>query len=385
MAELRTLILFGTRAEVIKMAPVISQMQQDPENFKPMVVVASKQYQQLHSVLDFFQISSDFDLNVEPNLAMHSIEQLSQLLHNFQTVISAAQPDILLALGDTITTLAASLSAFYNHLPVAHIEAGLRTGDKYQPFPDEMQRRLTDQLANIYFAPTGRAKENLLREDVPADRIFVTGNTTIDTVTHYYRQDYHSDLLDQIPQDHRFILATMGRMEYTGLPMERVFRTLRDVVETNPDLELVCPVTKDSSAYEIADRILANRDRIHVMPLMNLDDFLNTAARSEFILTDSAGTVEEASVFHKPVLLLRDVTERQEAIKAGTAKVVGTDPTSIQQACFALLHDRRVYNEMTAAGNLFGDGHAAEKICQLLKENYWVRKIAKLSMAIMSS
>lgn len=370
MAVLRTLILFGTRAEVIKMAPVIKQMQEDPESFKPLVVVASKQYQQLHAVLDFFDIKSDFDLNVEPSLAMHSIEQLSQLLHNFQTVISAAQPDILLALGDTVTTLAASLSAFYNHLPVAHIEAGLRTSNKYQPFPDEMQRRLTDQLADIYFAPTRRAKENLLKEDTPADRVFVTGNTTIDTVMQYYRQDYQSDLLAQIPADHRFILTTMGRVEYTGLPMERVFRTLRDVVETNPDLELVCPVAEDSAAFTIAQRILANRDRIHVMPLMNLEDFLNTAARSEFILTDSAGTVEEASVFHKPVLLLRDVTERQEAVMAGTAKVVGTDPTSIQQACFELLNDRHVYNEMTAAGNLFGDGNAAEKICQLLKEKY---------------
>lgn len=370
LAVLRTLILFGTRAEVIKMAPVIKQMQEDPESFKPLVVVASKQYQQLHAVLDFFDFKSDFDLNVEPSLAMHSIEQLSQLLHNFQTVISAAQPDILLALGDTVTTLAASLSAFYNHLPVAHIEAGLRTSNKYQPFPDEMQRRLTDQLADIYFAPTRRAKENLLKEDTPADRVFVTGNTTIDTVMQYYRQDYQSDLLAQIPADHRFILTTMGRVEYTGLPMERVFRTLRDVVETNPDLELVCPVAEDSAAFTIAQRILANRDRIHVMPLMNLEDFLNTAARSEFILTDSAGTVEEASVFHKPVLLLRDVTERQEAVMAGTAKVVGTDPTSIQQACFELLNDRHVYNEMTAAGNLFGDGNAAEKICQLLKEKY---------------
>lgn len=370
MSQLNTMVLFGTRAEVIKMVPVIEQMNQDPDNFKPIVVVASKQYQQLHQDMKFFGIKSDFDLNLNPNIPLNSIEQLSQLLHNIQTVISAAQPDLLLVLGDTMTTLAASLLAFYNHLPVAHIEAGLRTNDKTMPFPDEMQRRLTDQLSSIYFAPTNGARENLLKENVPEKRVFVTGNTTIDTVMHYYRPNYTSPLLDQIPKNHRFILATMGRVEYTGMPMERVFRTLRDVIETNPNLELVCPVATDSAAFTIATRVLANRDRIHVMPLMNLDDFLNTAARSEFILTGSAGTVEEASVFHKPVLLLRDVTERQEAIKAGTAKIVGTDPTSIQQACFALLNDHRLYKEMTSAGNLFGDGHAAEKICRLLKEKY---------------
>lgn len=367
MARLRIMILFGTRAEVIKMAPIIKLMKQDPETFEPIIVVASKQYQQLYQAMRFFDIDSDFDLNVKSSREIGMIEQLSQLLHNFQTVISAAQPDMLMVLGDTITTLAASLSAFYNRLPVAHVEAGLRTYDKLNPFPDEMQRYLTDTLSDVFFAPTEQARDNLLNEQVAEERIFVTGNTVVDTVTQYYDPDYHSKLLDSIPDDHDLILLTMGRIENTGFPMERVFRTMRDVVETNPNVELVCPVATDSAAFGIATEILANRDRIHVMPLMDLGDFLNTAARSKFILTDSAGTVEEASVFHKPVLLLQKNTERLEAIKAGTAKVVGTDPTSIQQATFSLLHDKKFYNRMTSGGQLFGDGHAADQIVEIIK------------------
>ena len=370
MARLRIMILFGTRAEVIKMAPIIKLMKQGPDTFEPIIVVASKQYQQLHQAMRFFGIDSDFDLNVKSSREIGMIEQLSQLLHNFQTVISAAQPDMLMVLGDTITTLAASLSAFYNRLPVAHVEAGLRTYDKLNPFPDEMQRHLTDTLSDVFFAPTEQARDNLLNEQVADERIFVTGNTVVDTVTQYYDPDYHSKLLDSIPDDHDLILLTMGRIENTGFPMERVFRTMRDVVETNPNVELVCPVATDSAAFGIATEILANRDRIHVMPLMDLGDFLNTAARSKFILTDSAGTVEEASVFHKPVLLLRKNTERLEAIKAGTAKVVGTDPTSIQQATFSLLHDKKFYNRMTSGGQLFGDGHAADQIVEIIKREF---------------
>ncbi|WP_251545382.1 non-hydrolyzing UDP-N-acetylglucosamine 2-epimerase [Limosilactobacillus caecicola] len=371
MARIRIMILFGTRAEVIKMAPVIKLMKADPETFEPVIVVASKQYQQLHQAMRFFGFDSDFDLNVKSSDEIGMLEQLSQLLHNFQTVISAAQPDMLLVVGDTITTLAASLSAFYNHLPVGHVEAGLRTYDKCHPFPDEMQRHLTDTLSDVFFAPTEQARENLLNESVASERIFVTGNTIIDTVMQYYDPDYHSKLLDEIPGNHDFILLTMGRVEYTGLPMERVFRAMRDVVETNPDIELICPVAMDSRAFDIATKILANHDRIHMMPLMDLGDFLNTAARSKFILTDSAGTVEEASVFHKPVLLLRENTERPEAIKAGTAKIVGTDPTSIQQAVFELLNDKRIYHQMTSGGrNIFGDGHAADHIVDIIKREF---------------
>ena len=370
MGQLRIMTLFGTRAEVIKMAPIIKLMKQDPDTFEPVIVVASKQYQQLHQAMSFLGIESDFDLNVKSSAEIGIIEQLSQLLHNVQTVISAAQPDMLMVLGDTITTLSASLAAFYNQIPVAHVEAGLRTYDKLNPFPDEMQRHLTDTLSDVFFAPTEQARENLINESIAPERIFVTGNTIVDTVTQYYDPNYQSKLLDTIPESHEFALLTMGRVENTGLPMERVFRTMRDVIETNPNLELICPVATDSAAFGIATEILSNRDRIHVLPLMDLGDFLNTAARSKFILTDSAGTVEEASVFHKPVLLLRKNTERQEAIQAGTAKVVGTDPTSIQQAVFSLLNDKKYYNQMTSGGQIFGDGHAAEKIVDIIKREF---------------
>ncbi|MBM6753291.1 UDP-N-acetylglucosamine 2-epimerase (non-hydrolyzing) [Lactobacillus alvi] len=371
MANLKVMIPLSTRAGVIKFAPVIKAMQADQVNFEPVIVVASQKYQQLHAVLNYFGLKPDFELNVDPVNERGKLDELSRLLHNLQTVVNAAQPDIMLTLGDTIVTLAASLSAFYCHLPVAHIEAGLRTFDKHEPFPDEMHRQLTDALTDLYFAPTEAAKENLLFEHQEETQIVVTGNPIVDVVQDEYDPKYASALLAGLPDHCRIILLTMGRIENTGLPMERVLRTMRDIVETNPDVELICPLPLDSQSFSLAEQLLANHQRIHLMPLMTLGDFINTAARSYLILTDSAGTVEEATVFHRPVLLLRQNTERPEALFAQTTKIVGTDPTSIQQAMFDLLNDKHLYRTMVSeSADIFGDGHAAERIVAELKKRF---------------
>ncbi len=368
---MKILIPLSTRASTIKMAPVVQRLKAAPDLFQPVIVVTSMQYQQLHAVLDYFNLSSDFDLAIPNGDERSRLDRLSRLAHNLQTVISAAQPDLILVHGDSLTTLAASLAGFYCKLPVVHAEAGLRTYDKREPYPDEMQRQLTDNLADCYFAPTPAARDNLLYEHHQPEEVVVTGNTIVDVVKNEYQEDYQSPLLDQLPRGRRLLMLTIGRVENTGLPMERVLRTMRDVVETNPDVELVCPLAVDSRGYPLAERLLAGHERIHLMPLMNLGDFINTAARSYLILTDSAGTVEEASVFHRPVLLLRQNTERQEALFAQTARVVGTDPTSIQQAVFELLTDKRSYKEMlNDDGELFGDGHAAERIVTELAKRF---------------
>ena len=371
MTKLKVMIPLSTRAGVIKFAPVIQLMQQAPQDFEPVIVVASQQYQQLHTVLADFALTADFELAVNPAELRGRPDELSRLLHHLQTVVNAAQPALILTLGDSLATLAAGLVGFYNRLPVAHVEAGLRTFDKAEPFPDEIHRQLTDTLADLYLAPTAAAKENLLFEHRAEAQIVVTGNPIVDVVKQCYQADYTSPLLTQLPAQRRLLLLTIGRVENTGLPLEGILRTMRDVVETNPDVELLCPMALDSRGFPLAQRLLANRARIHLVPLLALRDFINTAARSYLIVTDSAGTVEEASVFHRPVLLLRQNTERPEALFAQTTRVVGTDPTSLQQAVFELLHDKRAYRAMQNEDEaLFGDGHAAERILAALQQHY---------------
>lgn len=362
------LIPLSNRASAIKMAPVVHALTAAPE-FNPVIVTASKHYQQLQSVLANLGLESDFDLAIEFNRQRGYLDELGSLLTNFQTVLNAAQPQLILVLGDSLTALAASLAGFYNHLPVAHIEAGLRTFDKWAPFPDEMHRQLADNLADLYFAPTEGAKEHLLAEGRPEERVIVSGNPIVDVVRNQYREDFTSDLLDQLPPDRQLLLTTVGRVENSGRVLDKILRSVRDIVETNPQVELVCPLEPNSDAYRLAQALFSHHERIHLVPVMPLGTFINTVARSYLIVTDSAGTVEEASVFHKPVLLLREKTERVEAVYAQTARVVGTDPLSIQQALFELLTDKRAYREMQRADeNLFGDGHAAERIVAALRK-----------------
>ncbi|HJE26567.1 MAG TPA: UDP-N-acetylglucosamine 2-epimerase (non-hydrolyzing) [Limosilactobacillus pontis] len=362
--------LFGTRAEALKLAPVIERMQAAPDTWQPIVVTtAQEQHQpQLRQVLDRLKITPDFNLDVAGGPEYDLVEQLSKLLHNLNNVMHASQPDMILVAGDATTSLAASLVCFYQHLPLGHVEAGLRTYDKELPFPDEMHRRLTDDLADLYFAPTTRARDNLLKEFHPAEQVYVTGNTSIDAVEEALSPDFHSDLLDGLPDSHRLIILTMSRAENVGEPMRQVFHTVRDIVETNPDVELVCPLTPDPEVMSLAGEVLGDRDRIHLTKPLPHKDFLNIAARSTLIITDSGTIQEEAPALHKPVLLLREKTERQEAVDVGAVQIVGTDPTSIQQAVFELLNNERAYQKMATAPNPFGDGHASAHILGIIED-----------------
>lgn len=370
----KIMLLFGTRAEAIKLAPIIEQMKRVPSTWKPSIVIAAQQRRPLlQQTMEFLNLTADFDLDLSGLKNTDYAEQLSQLIHNLDNVINAGQPDMLLVVGDAVTSLAASLVSFYNHLPLGHVEAGLRTYDKYLPFPDEMHRRITDNLADLYFAPTTRARDNLLSEHHSAQQIYVTGNPVIDSVKERLTTNFQSDLLEQIPDDHRIIILTMQRVESIGAPMKRVFHTMRDIVETNEDVDLIYPVYPNSEVMSLADEVLGNKERIHLIQPLNHGDFLNLAARCDFIVTDSGGIQEEAPAIHKPVLLLREKTERQEAVDVGAVKVVGTDPTSIQQAVFTLLNDHKAYKKMDQAENPFGDGHASERILDII-ENYLSKK-----------
>ena len=362
--------LFGTRAEAFKLTPVIERMQAAPAIWQPIVVTtAQKQHQpQLRQVLDRLHITPDFNLDVVDGPEYDLVEQLSKLLHNLNNVMHASQPDMILVAGDATTSLAASLVCFYQHLPLGHVEAGLRTYDKEAPFPDEMHRRLTDDLVDLYFAPTTRARDNLLKESHPAKQIYVTGNTSIDAVEEALTPDFHSELLNQLPAKHRLIILTMSRRENIGEPMRQVFHTVRDIVETNSDVELVCPLTADPEVMSLAEEVLGDRDRIHLIKSLPHKDFLNIAARSTLIITDSGTIQEEAPALHKPVLLLRENTERQEAVDVGAVQIVGTDPTSIQQAVFMLLNDSHAYQKMATSPNPFGDGHASTRILGIIAD-----------------
>ena len=364
------MILFGTRAEALKLAPIIKRMQSDPTTWRPVVVVTSqpRQAQLLQQAIDYLEISVDFDLTQPAEKVGQLVEELSQLLHNLNNVINASQPDMLLVVGDAATTLAASLVGFYHHLLIGHVEAGLRTYDKQSPFPDEMHRRLTDDLVDLYFAPTTRARDNLLAEHHPAQQIYVTGNTAIDMVNRVLDQDFSSPLLRQLPADHRVIVLTMKRPESIGEPMRQVFHTMRDIVETNPDVELVYPVIPNPEVLAMASEVFAKHPRVHLVKPLDYHDFLNLAARSDLIITDSGSIQEEAPALHKPVLLLRDKTERQEAVDVGAVKIVGTDPTSIQQVVFELLNNHRVYKRMAEAANPFGDGEASKRILAIISQ-----------------
>lgn len=369
-APYRVMLLFGTRAEALKLAPVIKIMRADRASWRPVIVTAPQAHQQelLQQTLDYLQVTADFDLAQVPDQKGQLVEELSQLLHNLNNVINASQPDMLLVVGDAVTGLAAGLVSFYHHLPIGHVEAGLRTYDKNMPFPDEMHRRLADDLADLYFAPTTRSRDNLLAEHHPAKQIYVTGNTAVDMVKDALNEGFDDRIIHDLPDGHRLLVLTMERPESVGEPMKRVLHTMRDIVETNPDVELIYPVFPNADVLTMATEVLGKNDRAHLIKPLNHRDFLNLATRSTIIITDSGSIQEEAPALHKPVLLLRKKTERQEGVDVGAVKVVGTDPTSIQQAVFDLLNNHRTYKQMVEAPNPFGDGHASERILKIIKK-----------------
>lgn len=361
MKKIKVMTVFGTRPEAIKMAPLVLELQKQSQRFEAITTVSAQHREMLDQVLDIFHIKPDYDLNI-----MHARQTLtditSNVLINLDKILKEAKPDIVLVHGDTTTTFAASVAAFYNQIPIGHVEAGLRTWEKYSPYPEEMNRQMTDAMTDLYFAPTNQSKANLLKENHKEDNIYITGNTAIDALKQTVDKEYHHDILDKVSPDNKLILLTMHRRENQGEPMRRVFKVIREVVESREDVEIIYPVHLSPAVQEAAKEILGNTERIHLISPLDVVDFHNLAARSYFIMTDSGGVQEEAPSLGKPVLVLRDTTERPEGVEAGTLKLVGTESEKVKKEMEELLDNDAEYQRMTQAKNPYGDGKASERI-----------------------
>ena len=369
MKKIKVMVVFGTRPEAIKMAPLVLELQKQSETIETITVVTAQHRQMLDQVLETFHIQPDYDLDIMgKNQSLLDIT--AKILEKFDPVVKEVHPDMILVHGDTTTTFAASLVAFYNQVRIGHVEAGLRTFDKYSPFPEEMNRQMTDNLADLYFAPTSESKANLLMEHHPESAIFITGNTAIDALRLTVQEDYHHQVLDQLDPEKKLVLVTMHRRENQGQPMRAVFGALREMVDAHPELEVVYPVHLSPAVQEAAKDILGDHDRIHLIAPLDVFDFHNLASRSYFIMSDSGGVQEEAPSLGKPVLVLRDTTERPEGVKAGTLKLVGTDPERVKEEMTALLTDSDLYQKMASARNPYGDGKATERIVQAIQHYY---------------
>lgn len=365
MKKLKVMVVFGTRPEAIKMAPLVLELQKHSDTIETITVVTAQHRQMLDQVLETFRIQPNYDLDIMgKNQSLLDIT--GKILEKFDPVVKQELPDIILVHGDTTTTFVASLVGFYNQVRIGHVEAGLRTFDKYSPFPEEMNRQMTDNLADLYFAPTSESRDNLLKENHPESAIVITGNTAIDALKLTVQSDYHHEVLDQLDSSKKLVLVTMHRRENQGQPMRNVFTALRQMVDIHSELEVVYPVHLSPAVQEAAKDILAGHDRIHLIEPLDVLDFHNLASKSYFIMTDSGGVQEEAPSLGKPVLVLRDTTERPEGVRAGTLKLVGTDPVRVKEAMAALLTDETLYRKMSQAPNPYGDGRASERIVQAI-------------------
>ncbi len=366
MQKIKVMAIFGTRPEAIKMAPLVLELKKQNAYFETVIVVTAQHREMLDSVLDIFQITPDYDLNIMKRKQTLSGITSSVIL-DLDAVLEKEHPQIVLVHGDTTTTFAAALSAFYHQIAVGHVEAGLRTWKKYSPWPEEMNRQMTDNLADLYFAPTAQSRANLLKENHPQQNIFVTGNTAIDALAQTVQADYHHQVLDLIDPQKRMILVTMHRRENQGEPMRQVFRAIRDVVQAYSDVEVIYPVHLNPVVQKTAQEILGKQKRIHLIEPLDVLDFHNLIDRSYFIMSDSGGVQEEAPALKKPVLVLRDTTERPEGVQAGTLKLVGTHYDRVKNEMEQLLNDPKEYQSMAQAKNPYGDGQASQRICAALR------------------
>lgn len=358
------MLVFGTRPEAIKMIPIIKALQRH-KSLTPVVVVTGQHRELVNQILAQFKVVPDYNLDIMQ--ARQTLTEITErTMRRLAPILEAVQPAMVLVHGDTTTTLAASLAAFYHQLPIGHVEAGLRTWNKYEPYPEEMNRQLTDVLADYYFAPTELAQQNLIQEHHPATKIKVTGNTAIDMLQYTLTDDWDHPVLKQLDGQKKVILLTMHRRENWGEPMERVFAGLNQFINDNPDFELVFPMHPNPLVRKLAQASFAQNDRVHLIEPLEVVDFHNLAARSWVVLTDSGGIQEEAPALRKPVLVLRDQTERPEGVTAGVLKLVGTTPEVINQTLVTLMQDSTFYHSFTTAQNPYGDGHAAERIVQFL-------------------
>jgi UDP-N-acetylglucosamine 2-epimerase (non-hydrolysing) len=362
---IKVMTIFGTRPEAIKMAPLVLEINKQPEHFESIVTVTAQHRQMLDQVLHIFEITPDYDLNIMKD-RQTLIDVTTRGLEGLDKVMKDVKPDIVLVHGDTATTFIASLAAYYNQIVVGHVEAGLRTWNKYSPFPEEMNRQLTGVLADLHFSPTAMSAENLLKENKQNENIFITGNTAIDALKTTVKSEYQHEVLDKIGTD-RLILLTAHRRENLGEPMRNMFRAIKRIVEEQPDVQVVYPVHLNPVVREIAAEILGDDPRIQLIEPLDVIDFHNFASRAYLILTDSGGVQEEAPSLGVPVLVLRDTTERPEGIAAGTLKLAGVDEETIYSMATELLTDRNAYEKMAKAANPYGDGNASKRICEAIR------------------
>lgn len=356
--------IFGTRPEAIKMAPLVLELQKHSDQIETIVTVTAQHRQMLDQVLDTFKITPDYDLNIMKD-RQTLVDVTTRGLEGLDQVMKQAKPDIVLVHGDTTTTFIASLAAFYNQIAIGHVEAGLRTGDKYSPYPEEMNRQLTGIMADIHFAPTEQSKQNLLKENKVNSTIIVTGNTAIDALKTTVNTSYSHPVLEQIGQD-RMILLTAHRRENLGEPMRHMFKAIKRLLAEHNDIQVVYPVHMNPAVREIANEILGDEAKVHLIEPLEVFDFHNFAAKSYMILTDSGGVQEEAPSLGKPVLVLRNTTERPEGIEAGTLKLAGTEEETIYRLAKELLIEETTYNAMAQASNPYGDGFASKRIVEAL-------------------
>ena len=366
---IKVMTVFGTRPDAIKMSPVVLELQRFPEKVKVVVAVTGQHREMLHQVLDVFHIKPQYNLDImRPKQSLAEITTRS--LEGLEGIIIRERPDIVLAQGDTTSTFVASLAAFYNKVAVGHVEAGLRTDNKYDPFPEEMNRRLTTVLADLHFAPTPAAKKNLLAEGVPASRIYVTGNTVIDALLSVAER---SSEIPDIPglakvnlDGRRMILVTAHRRENWGEPMRRICIAIRSIVEAFPDTEVVFAVHKNPIVRDIVFKELGSAERVHLIEPPDYVPFVHLLKQAYLILSDSGGVQEEAPALGKPVLVMRKTTERPEGVEAGTAVLTGTESDDVFRAAAKLLTDQNAYNNMARAINPYGDGSASVRIREAL-------------------
>ena len=368
MEKLKVMTIFGTRPEAIKMCPVILEMQKFPEYIQPIVAVTAQHREMLDQVMNLFRIKPDYDLNIM-TAGQTLFDITERALHGLHEVLEECKPDIVLVHGDTTTTFVGALAAFYMQIPVGHVEAGLRTGNKYSPYPEEMNRTLTGSLADYNFSPTTTARDNLLRENVKEDTIYVTGNTVIDALQATVKKDYKFDnpgLEKALNGNNKLILMTTHRRENLGAPMRQVYRALREVLTDHQDVEAIFPMHKNPEVRKVAEAVLGGMDRVHLIEPMDYAPFANLMAKVDIVLTDSGGIQEEAPALGKPVLVLRNTTERPEAVTAGTVKLIGTGKEDVFAATTRLLVDEKYYKSMAEAVNPYGDGKAAQRIVNIL-------------------
>lgn len=365
MRRKKVMLVFGTRPEAIKMCPLVHELKKNPAAFETVVCVTGQHRQMLDQVLETFSVVPDYDLSVmQPGQTLFDIT--CDVLLDIKGVLEESRPDIVLVHGDTSTSFAAALACFYLQIPVGHVEAGLRTRDLYSPWPEEFNRQAVDVISRYYFAPTNQARQNLLDEGKPDDRIYVTGNTGIDALRTTVREGYeHPDL--SWAAESRLVLITAHRRENLGAPMHRLFRAIRRVLVEHPDVKAIYPIHMNPLVRKAAHAELDGFDRLRIIEPLSVLDFHNFLAASYVVLTDSGGIQEEAPGLGKPVLVMRDTTERPEGVEAGTLKLVGTQEETIYRAFTELLEDDSVYRAMSQASNPYGDGFASARIAAILE------------------